>query len=303
MNPGDNWSTSSKGQALQAEIRAHLEVSNRRARDLIDRGAVEVNGTIIDNYGHRLDIGDAIKVDVNTRNLRVAKRHREAGLFKLLLEDRHIVAVDKPAGLLTIPTSFGETLPTLVDALTENYRQRGLKNPGVHVVHRLDRYTSGVLLFARSYKAAEGLRPQFEDHTIDRRYLLITDTSPDEDEGTFRHQLFEEKKSLRIYVARGGQKSKAAITHWRVIDRIGRRALIEARLETGRRNQIRVQFAHEGYPLLGDHKYGKPSKIIKRQALHARRLAFAHPVDGKPIVVESPPPEDFSRALTRLGHN
>jgi len=303
LNPTDSWKTDSKGQALQAEIRARMEVSNRRARDLIDRGAVEVNGVVADNFGHRLEVGDEIAVDVNTRSLRVPRRHRDAGLFQMVIEDRHIVVVDKPAGLLTIPTEAGDALPTLIEAVTENFRQRGLKNPKVHIVHRLDRYTSGVLVLARSYKAAQGLRPQFEDHTIDRRYQLITDGAPSEDEGTFRHQLFEDKGSLRIFVARGGQEGKAAITHWRVIERFHRHALIEARLQTGRRNQIRVQFAHEGFPLLGDRKYGEASKIIKRQALHACRLAFAHPIDGTSIEVERDPPDDFQRALNKLRGN
>jgi 23S rRNA pseudouridine1911/1915/1917 synthase len=170
-------------------------------------------------------------------------------------------------------------------------------------VHRLDRDTSGVLAFALSRGARAGLIETFRRHRIERAYLAIVEGEPRSDSGTIDAPLREAWVSGRRAVARPGEEQRPARTHWRVRERLPGAALLEVRLETGRQHQLRVHLAHVGLPILGDPVYGRPSRgrpLAGRPMLHAFRLAFAHPVTGERVSAESPPPEDFQRALESL---
>ena len=170
-------------------------------------------------------------------------------------------------------------------------------------VHRLDRDTSGAIAFALSREARGGLIRTFRDHRIERLYLAIVEGEPPAEKGTVEAPLREAWVSGRRGVAKPGEASRDARTHWRVRERLPGAALLEVELETGRQHQIRIHLAHVGLPILGDPVYGRAAHgrpLARRPMLHAFRLAFAHPITGQRVAAESPLPEDFQKALAAL---
>jgi len=300
------WKAEAEENALAAELHTILEISHRQAKGLVDSGCVQVNGTEAHSYGLRLKAGDSIAVSYDSARAYQAlpkprKALDESG-FKVLFEDHHLVFVDKPAGLLTVPAEKGQE-NNLAEALTDHYRRRGFKRVHLFVVHRLDRFTSGVLVFAKSPEALHGLKTAFGAHKLQRVYKAILVGELPENAGTLLGHLVE-RKDLRMAVVQPKKDehkgAKSAITHYRVLERLPGHTVVEVKLETGRRNQIRVQFADRGFPLLGDQVYGQKSELLDRQALHAEILGFRHPVTDEPITVTSPLPMDMEEALKFL---
>jgi len=283
-------------------IRRHPGLSRRRARDVIEKGQVTVDGRLVREPGASVDAGADVAWDPNRRALSRARLSLRA-----LFEDEHVLVVDKPAGLLSVPSA-----PEIHDEDTallrvQDYaRHRRPRRPFVGRVHRLDRDTSGALAFALSPEARAGLIGAFRDHRIERRYLALVAGVPRADEGTVDAPLREAYVSGKRGVARAGEQGRPAVTRWRVLERFPGAALLEVELHTGRQHQVRVHLAHVGLPVMGDEVYGsgarRPagSQAPRRQLLHARILAFAHPVTGEPVRVTSPPPADFARALAAL---
>jgi RluA family pseudouridine synthase len=303
-----SWKADVEGRALATELHTILEISHRQAKGLIDAGCISVDGKTAISHGLRLAGGEEIKVDFESdRAYQPAPRPARSGdsPFTMLFEDRDLVFVDKPAGLLTVPSEKGNE-PTLADALTDHYRRRGLKRIQVYVVHRLDRWTSGVLVFGKTPEALHGLKTLFEEHQLQRVYKAILVGELPENSGTLSGRIVENPKTLRMRVVQprpGDAKprgTKEAITHYRVLERLPGHTVVEIRLETGRRNQIRVQFADRGYPLLGDQVYGSTSELMDRQALHAELLGFRHPVTGDAVSASAPMPPDMEAALKAL---
>jgi 23S rRNA pseudouridine1911/1915/1917 synthase len=303
-----SWKTDKDGAALATELHRVLEISHRQAKGLIDAGCVKVNGQEARTYGHRLKENDelAVAFDPGTSYQPQPRPSRSGDApFDLLWEDTDLVFVNKPAGLLTVPAEKGNEA-TLADALTESYRRRGIKRVQIYVVHRLDRWTSGVLVFGKTPEALHGLKAMFEEHKLQRVYKAILAGELPENSGTLSGRIVENPKSLRMRVVKPRQGdakpkgTKEAVTHYRVLERLPGHTLVEVKLETGRRNQIRVQFADRGYPLLGDQVYGQTSDLLDRQALHAELLGFKHPVTGDAVSVSAPLPPDMEAALKAL---
>jgi 23S rRNA pseudouridine1911/1915/1917 synthase len=296
------WKAEEGGAALAGELHRILEVSHRQAKGLIDSGCVKVNGVLPKGHGQRLAVGDQIEVafdpGTNYQTLPPA-RVLEGQPFRVLHEDEHLVFVDKPAGLLTVPAEKGNE-PSLADALVDHYRRRGFKRAQIFIVHRLDRWTSGVLIFAKTPEALRGLKDLFEAHKLQRVYHAILVGELPENSGSLFSKLVEHQKTLKVKVTKGQKGAKHAITHYRVLERLPGHTVVEVKLETGRRNQIRVQFADKGFPLLGDHVYGEVSELIDRQALHAELLGLRHPVTEAQVTVSAPVPKDFEAALKAL---
>ncbi len=297
------WKAAVDDAAIAAELHQVLEISHRQAKGLLDASCVSVNGDPITKYGKRIKLGDTITVtyDDTTIYKELPKPKRSAGgEFTVLLEDRHLLFVNKAAGLLTVPAEKGGEA-NLADAITDHYRRRGFKRFNLFIVHRLDRFTSGVLVFGKTPEALHGLKAMFEDHKLNRVYKAILVGELPENSGTMTGHLVEHSKSLRMSVDKRDTKgAKQAITHYRVMERLPGHTVVEVKLETGRRNQIRVQFADKGFPLLGDHVYGSESELIDRQALHAELLGFRHPVDEQNVTVTAPLPADMEAALKAL---
>jgi 23S rRNA pseudouridine1911/1915/1917 synthase len=220
------------------------------------------------------------------------RRHRAPVWSRLdiLFEDKDVIVVDKPAGLLTIATDR-EKHRTLYALLYEYIK--GKRPPGrLFIVHRLDREASGLLVFAKSEAAKQHLQEQFKEHYAGRTYLAVTENRMAQDQMTFQSYLAE-NSIFRCYLTPDPKKGKWAVTHVKVLRRSSHRTLVEVELETGRKHQIRVQLADQGYPIVGDQVYGSRTNPIRRMALHALRLAFDHPTTGIRMEFESPPPAAF----------
>jgi 23S rRNA pseudouridine1911/1915/1917 synthase len=306
------WQAEHEGSALASELHRIMVISHRQAKGFIDCRCVTVNGDIAEKHGHRLKAGDTVKVAFDpeqTYEVLPPARKLQSGPYEVLWEDTHLLFVFKPAGLLTVPAEkAGE--PSLAEAITESYRRRGFKRFNLYIVHRLDRFTSGVLVFAKTPEALHGLKKHFELHRLQRVYFAILVGELPENSGTLAGHLIEHAKSLKMSVATarkgpgGGKRmpagAKEAVTHYRVIERLPGHTVVEVKLETGRRNQIRVQFADRGFPLLGDQVYGVESPLLDRQALHAELLGFKHPVTEEQVTVSAPMPADMEAALKAL---
>ena len=276
------------------------DVSATRLKRAVLEGQVTVDGIAVDGADAVVTEGAAVAWDRN----RQIRRHVDTSL-KVLYEDDDAVAVLKPAGLLTHPTEAKEreTLLSRVSLWAQKRFGAGGR-AYVSVVHRLDKETSGVLVFARSRRGLVDLQAQLKAHAMDRRYVAVVEGDVKGDAGTFDRDLVEDRGDRRRGVAKPGMKGIRAVTEWRVLERFGLATLVEARLKTGRTHQIRVHFAHEGHPLVGDPVYRDPGRppfpvSFPRQALHAGRLGWVTP-DGKMALVEAEPPADFQKLLAAL---
>jgi len=237
--------------------------------------------------------------------------HNEAQdiALNVVFEDDHLIVIDKQAGLVVHPAA-GNLDGTLVNALLHHCAGHlsgigGVARPGI--VHRIDKDTSGLMVAAKTDRAHEGLARQFHDHSIDRRYKAIVTGRPLPSEGTIDAPLARSpsnRKKIAI-VANG----KRAVTHYRTLQRLKEAALVECRLETGRTHQVRVHMASIGNPLIGDPVYGRTKPVHRpiletlhfhRQALHAARLGFIHPVESTSLSFDSEMPADMQELFDRL---
>jgi 23S rRNA pseudouridine1911/1915/1917 synthase len=282
-------------------MRERLGVSNAEAKGLIASGCVARNRRTVTKPDERVGAGDHVEIAAEGgRNYRsVPKAARGGEGWRVIHEDDDLVVVDKDAGVLTVPTvtPVGDSLEEM---LLASYRKRGHKKPTLHVVHRIDRFTSGLVVFARHHPAAMELRRQFKERTPERIYLAVACGRVEPDRGRLTHSLGENPKSLKVFVVARESEGRDASLRYRVIERFPEATLLEVTLETGRRNQIRVQFAATGHPIVGDVSYGHPSMLIPRVALHAHRLAFDAPRGRKRLRFESPIPSDFKRLVAKL---
>lgn len=202
--------------------------------------------------------------------------------------------MDKPAGLLAVATEAERERTVLAqvrEALARDRKGRGRVWP----VHRIDRGTSGLLLVAKSREVREAMQAGWAE--VEKVYLAIVEGAPAPPASTIRKRL-REGKDLKVYVDERSTEAKDAVTHYRTLEVLGSRALLEVRLETGRKHQIRAHLASLGYPIAGDTRYGAASLQIGRPALHAHRLRFPHPVTGAVIELVSPLPRDLERLVT-----
>ncbi|RMH44522.1 MAG: RluA family pseudouridine synthase [Deltaproteobacteria bacterium] len=279
-------------------------LSRAQAQRLIDAGDVTVNGAAA-RPGYRLRPGDAVEVVV--RPPVEARAVPQDIPLTVLYEDEHLIAIDKPAGLVVHPAP-GHPDGTLVNALLAHCRDLsgigGALRPGI--VHRLDKDTSGVMVATKTDAAHRALVDRFasgKGSAIEREYIAVVAPPPRAREGVFdtlhgRHP--NDRKKFSSKVARG----KRAVTHWRVVQDLAGAAVVRCTLATGRTHQIRVHFADAGSPVVGDAVYGRRRRPfadrIDRQALHAAVLAFAHPITGEPLRFESPLPDDMRRLIAAL---
>ena len=214
----------------------------------------------------------------------------------ILYEDNHLLAVVKPAGLATMGVSGHEhSLLTIA----KDYIKRRYNKPGnvyLGVMSRLDAPATGVVLFARTSKAAARLTEQFRTHAVDKVYWAIVEGTLEPTAGSFTDYLGKDEQHRRMRIVGAGLPgAKLAKLTYRKLSDIQGQSLVEIALKTGRKHQIRLQFAHHGHPLLGDRKYGGRQSFPSGIALHARRLAVAHPIKGKQIVFEAPLPDAWYR--------
>jgi 23S rRNA pseudouridine1911/1915/1917 synthase len=231
-------------------------------------------------------------------------RSRRTRDLDIIFEDDAVIAVNKPAGLLTVRLERNPGIPSVAQRLEERFRSHGKRRP--FVVHRIDQDSSGLVVFAKNAAAQEALMDQFRRREPERVYLAVVRGHPEPATGIWRDRLVWDSKALVQKLARPGDAdADEAVCEYRVVERLRDATLLEVRLRTGRRNQIRIQSAVRGHSLIGERRYITPGERphavrFGRQALHAWRLAFRHPTDGRPVELEAPLPSDFADLLARL---
>jgi 23S rRNA pseudouridine1911/1915/1917 synthase len=210
--------------------------------------------------------------------------------LKLVFEDEDLIVVDKPAGLLTMATD--KERRKTVYALLYQYLKNKKFSERIFIVHRLDREASGLLVFAKTESAKRHLQDQFKKRSATRKYVAVVEGRVRRDTDTIQSFLTE-NSIHRVYSTKDQRKGKLAITHIRVLKRSPQATLLEARLESGRKHQIRVHLSEQGHPILGDKTYGSQFNPLRRLALHAVSLSFGHPRTGRRLEFQSPCPPSF----------
>lgn len=272
-----------------------LGLSRKQAKDLLRFRAVTVKRIATIRHDTQLEPGDVVTIAAG-RQIPAASIERHG--VKIIYLDDAVVVVDKRAGLLSMGLE-GEKEQTAHRILNEHLK--AIANSPLQqafIVHRLDRETSGLMMFARSRAIQAALQRDWK--SVTKKYLAVVEGAPSQAEGTLRDHLVE-SKSLRMHrVERGGE---LAITHYRVLRTHRDNSLVEFTLETGRKNQIRVQIAGLGYPLVGDRKYGAVSDPARRLALHSSELKFCHPVSGAAMEFRSAMPSRLMALIKPRGQD
>jgi 23S rRNA pseudouridine1911/1915/1917 synthase len=276
--------------------------SRRQTVGLFEQNCVWLNGKLCTAPWQRLEIGDTVELRYQADQRYAPKKKPPRHLpFKILFEDDDLIVVDKPAHWLTVPTHRKEK-DTLVQRVTDYLtKQRRGRTTWALAVHRLDRGVSGAIVFAKTVEAQRRFRKQLEMRHPEREYLAIVAGRMTEKSGTFRSYLVSGER-FKQHSTDDAEAGKLAVTHYEVEDYAAGATIVRVKLETGRRNQIRVHFAEAGHPVLGDAMY-EPARAkhrrwkAKRLALHARLLAFDHPITGRKMRFEVPMPEEFEQFI------
>ena len=255
--------------------------SRSSVKEWLRHGRILVNGVAVTRHDQPIGPSDRITIASTGRT---SLPH-----LAILHEDEHIIVVEKPCALLSVATD-AEKDDTTFTRLAAILKARSEGRP--YVVHRLDRETSGVLLFARSPGMRDRLQRDWD--AVEQTYFAVVDGTPREAAGTIENHLIE-GKNLRVRIGRPGGDAKLAITHYRVLGTRGAHTALEVKLGTGRKHQIRVHLASLGCPVIGDEVYGARTNPMRHLGLHAWRLAFDHPATGERIEVESPIPDVLKR--------
>jgi 23S rRNA pseudouridine1911/1915/1917 synthase len=285
---------------LDKLVAQKFALSRRAAQEAIRNGRVELSGDRCDEPGREVPEDARVEYFPSRPKLRKVE-----GRLKVLHEDRHLLIVDKPAGLLTLPTPDRER-DTLLERATRYLAIRHGGRPYIGVIHRLDKLTSGALAFARSPTALRAFQALFKAHDIERQYLAVVEGVPQRESGTIDLALVTDRGDLRRGVAREPGEGRRAVTHYGVVERFGPVAsLVACWLETGRTHQIRIHMAELGHPVVGDAVYRPRSQPrckakFHRQALHALTLGFQHPLTGDEVRVEAPLPQDMAELILDL---
>ncbi len=303
------------GRPLDGIVRALFGVTWGNARKWIETGKVTVDGQVVLDHGRAVRAGVKVVLTMNApKRGRGAREALDLDDSAIVFVDAHVVVVNKPAGVSTIPFDPTEkgTLDELVRAWLSRRTKRGERGdrPSLGIVHRLDKETSGVLVFTRTWLAKQSLSQQFRVHTVHRRYLSIAHGVVEA--RTLRSTIFPNRgDGLRGSIranARGGraaqQDGQLAITHLEPLQALDGATLVACKLETGRTHQIRVHLSESGHPVVGERVYIRgflgPVIPAPRLMLHAAELGFVHPATNVEVRFERPPPPDFEETLARL---
>jgi 23S rRNA pseudouridine1911/1915/1917 synthase len=302
-----------KGVRLDVVVsQKYPSLSRSQVKKLIDDGEIQVNEAPVSKAGLKLRPGDSVEFVM--KEARPSEVTAQDIPLHILYEDRHLLVIDKPVGMVIHPAP-GHREGTLVNAILHHCDDLsgigGVIRPGI--VHRLDKETSGVLLVAKNDETHRHLSDQFKAHRVRKTYKALVFGSPREDEGMItlpvgRHP--EDRKKMSTKSRRG----KEAVTRWRVAGRYGEVTLMDVDIETGRTHQIRVHLSALGYPVVGDRIYGGAGRLkavkdaalrarlsaVPRQALHAWRIGFTHPVENREMEFIAPVPGDMQHLLDYL---
>ncbi|MEK6528509.1 MAG: RluA family pseudouridine synthase [Nitrospirota bacterium] len=266
------------------EYLAHIGITRTKSKQLLRHRAIGVNGKEVKSLGHVLLEGDMVSISKDKKD---TKKGPPLGI-KIIYEDDDLIVVEKPCGLLTIATDTEKT-KTVYFQLNEFLRLRSpMAFERVFIVHRLDRDTSGLIMFAKNEKIKHTLQNNWKQ--VEKRYYAIVEGTPAKKEGEIESCL-KETKSLKVFSGSHSDESKLSKTKYKVLKPGRYHALLDIQLETGHKNQIRVHLADIGHPVVGDKKYGAKTNPFKRLGLHAYLLSFKHPETGKQLRFESKMPD------------
>ncbi len=255
---------------------------------MLEQGRVRVNGATCKIASYRVQQGSVVEVRSH------GDVHQPARGLKIVFEDRDLLLVEKPVGLLSVATPHERD--RTVYAYLREYLQESKDKHKLFIVHRLDKYASGVLVFAKSEEIQAKLQALFSRHEIRRQYWAIVEGRMESGRGTIRSRLAE-NRAQRMHSVQDESAGKEAVTHYRVLRRFQQFTVLEVTLETGRKNQIRVHMAEQGHPIVGDRAYGSKVNPLGRLGLHAFLLGFKHPRLGIEIVHRTKAPPEFARYL------
>jgi 23S rRNA pseudouridine1911/1915/1917 synthase len=279
-------SPTADAQLLEWLLAALAPMNRTRVKQLLRSGRVAVNGASVTRHDHPLRPGDTVTV------AREAPAPAAPAGIAIVHEDAHLIAIDKPPGLLTVATEREKTDTAFV-LLSEHLAARNAGRP--FVVHRLDRETSGLLLFARTADLRDELQANWE--SVTKTYRAVVEGAPSPAEGVIENYLTE-GRDLRVRANRHpGRDAKRAVSRYKTRETHSGYSLVEVELETGRKHQIRVHMAGLGCPIVGDTVYGATTNPARRLGLHAWRLAFDHPATGERVELESPLPAALARVV------
>ena len=272
-------------------------------KQLLSQRRVTVNASIQTRHDTPLKAGDVINILQGRGNVEL--RHPK---LRVIYEDDALIVVEKKNGLLTVPYNPKSSETTVYSILKDYVRKQSNRNT-IHVVHRLDRETSGVLVFAKSAELQEYMRTYWRQLVTKRTYVALVEGKLEKKEGTITSWLTEDQQTMMVYSSQTDNGGQKAVTHYKVVkesmdqsveeDLAAAYSLVELNLETGRTNQIRVHMASMGHPVVGDRKYGNgnDSSPVDRLCLHAQVLEFIHPMTEKKVRFESLVPKEFARLV------
>ena len=262
--------------------------SRNNVKSLLSRRLVAVDGVPVSQFDTPLRPGQQVTI------LPASAPRADALPFPLLYEDEHLIVVNKPAKLLSVATDREKTR-TAYHIVTDYVKSRKV-GERIFVLHRLDRDTSGVLMFARDAETKELFQSRWNEIVTRRGYLAVVEGVPKPDRNTVRSYLVETDTHLS-FSGKPGPNAKEAVTSYQVVKAGNGYALLDISIETGRKNQIRVHMKEQGHPVAGDKQYGARTNPIGRLCLHAGELSFLHPATGEPVTFKAKMPRDFNRVF------
>ncbi len=262
-------------------------ISRTKVKNMLSNGLVWVDDEVVSQYNFMLQPGMQVRIGKKEE-----KRKFTSKWMRIVFEDKYIVVVEKREGIVTNSPTDEVSIQRVLNNYFEFTRQRCR----AHTVHRLDKHTSGLLIFAKDKKISFMFEKNWKDIISDRRYVAVVEGFMEKEYGTVESYL-KDNRMFVSYSSDTDDGGKHAITHYKTLKRKPDFSLVELRLETGRKNQIRVHMHDLKHPIVGDEKYGSTSDPIKRVALHAYKLSFTHPMTNEELSFETPIPTNFMQLL------
>ncbi|MFW6310275.1 MAG: RluA family pseudouridine synthase [Prolixibacteraceae bacterium] len=261
--------------------------SRNNIKSLLSHKQVLVEGKPVSQFNFPLSPGQ--KVEISSNRILPEQKFRE---YSIVYEDHHLIVIDKMAGLLSMATE-NEKRNTAYSLLSKHVKKQERGNK-IFIVHRLDRETSGLMLFAKSEPVKIKLQEFWNETVLERTYIAVVEGMVEKQEGTISSYLSEDKV-FKMHSSQTPKDGKKAVTHFSVLKKNKGYSLLKVNLETGRKNQIRIHMKEMGHPIAGDKKYGATTNPMKRLGLHAMKIAFIHPVNGEKMNFETKIPRAFRR--------
>jgi 23S rRNA pseudouridine1911/1915/1917 synthase len=283
---------SQPGPLLEQMFSAWPNEKKKQIRTWLKFQAVTVNGRPVSQFNHPLAIGDT--VSIRSDRFAIPKTTLPSGI-KIFFEDASLLVIEKPTNLLSI-ASEAEPEKTAYFQLTDYLRQSHTRSKErVWIVHRLDRETSGLMVFAKTPEAKEALQRSWD--TFEKKYEAVVEGILPQEAGTFESDL-DESNPFKVFIRPASSLTRHAVTHYRLLKKNRHRSLVELTLETGRRHQLRVQLSAVGCPIVGDEKYGAKTDPAKRLGLHSCFLRFPHPLSKQELLFTCPLPKALAKLVS-----